>query len=232
MGNGKLTTKKIIILFGFCLGVLSSHGLHGQSSVRENPYYYMLVTKSMGLEKGKIDFVERKKIKGLKKPKTTHYTLIFSKDVSCKSDSQTINIHLLNESDSILYIVNDRGSHIIDYKKKEVITEEQNEVIYLLRKNHPFAYFYGNLAGSGLLLMGTFKNVVSTDFSTKVSFMEQKIFTDIFTIPQQSAEKRLYHKILGTEDYEFRNKDTLLINHTTKIANPNSYATEIGRAHV
>jgi len=225
MLNCKITARKTTIFIGLIWSILSSFYLHGQSSVRENPYYYMMVTKSMSLEKGKIDFIESKKIKGQKKPVSTHYTLIFHKDVSYKSENKKINIHLFNEQDSILYIVNDEASYIIDYKKKTVTTEEQDEVIYLLRRNYPFAYFYSNLTGSGLLLMGTFKSIALSDFSTIVSFREQKIFTDIFTIQQQKNEKQANSKLSCMEYYEFRNKDTLLISHTTKIVNPNSYET-------
>ena len=215
--------KKTIIFVGILGGLLSLSNLYGQSSIKENPYYHMLATKSMGLTNGKIDFVERKKVKGQKKPIETRYTLIFSKDVSYKSKHQKTNIHLLNERDSILYLVNDDFSYIIDYKKKEVITESKNSIISMLRKNHPFAYFYSNLAGGGLLLMGTYKDMTSTDFSTKVSFAEQKIFTDIFTISQRDKEKQTNSKIFCVDEYEFRNKDTLLINHTSNLENPSLY---------
>ena len=225
MLNSKAITKKTILLVIFLAGFMSSSYLYGQSSIKDSPYFHTLVSKSMDMTTGKIDFVETKKIKGQKKSIATPYTLFFTKDVSYKSENKTVKFHLFNERDSILYIVNEKASYIIDYKKKEVITNERDELIYLLRKNHPLAYYYSHLAGGGLLLMGAFRSADSNDFSTKVSFTEQKIFSDIYTIKQSTDgyEEQKNNRLICRDDYEFRNKDTLLFNYTTKIAYPGSY---------
>lgn len=175
----------------------------------------------MEMKNGKIDFIENKKAKGTKNPITAYYTLIFSKDISYKTVNKKINIHFFNEQDSILYIVDDDASYLIDYKKREVIINERDVVIFMIRKNYLFANFYANQAGGNLLLMGRIRDSLKTDFSTTISASEQKIFTEMYNL--QSKTSSLEEKLFCYDKYEFRNKDTLLIQYTSKISNPYNY---------
>ncbi|MDR0368435.1 MAG: SPOR domain-containing protein [Bacteroidales bacterium] len=193
-------------------------------SLSDNPQFRMLAVKSMKLKNGKIDFVEYKKEKGSRNPTTNYYTLIFSKDIYYTVQNKKINLHFFHERDSVLYIVDEHGSYFIDYKKKEVVIDERDEVILMLRKYYPFAYFYSNQISSELLLRGKLKDSVCTDFSTTMSFIEQKNFTEIYNIQKTFQEGDvLDNHLFCYEDYEFRNKDTLLIRYVSKIRNPNRY---------
>ncbi|MDR0368155.1 MAG: SPOR domain-containing protein [Bacteroidales bacterium] len=214
-----MTLKNIL----FTLFFLSAVSAYSQF-LSNNPYFHMLAMKSMTMKNGKVDFVEYKKEKGTKKPITNYYTLLFSKDIYYTSNNKKINIHFFRERDSVLYIVDDNASYRIDYKKKEVVIDERNEVILILRKHYPFAYFYSNQIGSELLLRGRLKDSVCTDFSTTMSFIERKNFTELYHLQKKNREKDgLDNYLLCYEDYEFRNKDTLLIRYVSKIRNPNRY---------
>ena len=210
--------------FFFLLFLLSFSVAYSQSSIGDNPYFYMMATKSMKMKNGKIDFVEYKRVKGTKEPIVTYYTLVFSKDISYKTENKKINIHFFNERDSILYIAGDKDSYVIDYKKKEVVFDERDEVIFMIRKNYPFANFYSNQAGSNLLLMGRIRDSVKTDFSTTISTLEQNIFTEMYNLhPNTSQGSSLGNKLFCYDKYEFRNIDTLLIQYVSKISNPQNY---------
>ena len=205
----------------FILFLLSFSLAYSQSSIGDNPYFYMLATKSQEMKNGKVDFIEYKKIKGIKKPIITYYSLIFAKDISYKTVNKKINIHFFNEQDSILYLVDDDASYLIDYKKKEVLINEKDEMIFLMRKNYPFANFYSNQAGGDLLLIGRIRDSIKTDFSTVVSFVQQKIFTELYNLRSKTSisDERLF----CYDRYEFRNTDTLMIQYVSRISNPYNY---------
>lgn len=209
----------------FLLFLVSSLLAHSQSSIGDNPYFYMLAKKSMTMKNGKIDFTESKKIKGIKNPTTMYYTLIFSKDVSYATENRKINVHFFSEQDSILYIIDDRNSCLIDYKEKAITIYERNELIFMIRRNYPFAYFYSNQAGGNLFLMGTIKSTVKTDFSTIITSSEQKLFAGAYNLrPKRNIQNTAStYRLFCLDKYEFRNSDTLLSQYVTKINDPSHY---------
>ena len=192
---------------------------HAQVSSENNPFSGTLVDKSKQLLHGKIDYTEMKKIKGLNKPVITTYTLTFSKNLS--NENQEFNIHLFNEQDFILYLVNETGSYTINFKDRQVVIDHPDKLLSVFVPMQAFFSFYGAELGKNLLLSGDYKEMVK-EVSTNIYFTEEKIFTDYLNI--QKKNKNNSNNILYKEEYEFRTKDSLLTKHISKIVNPNLYA--------